>query len=121
MKTPYDEIPDLEVVSLRKRVQELEKKLGQAQAVLRDNDLLDEQLTHISDEEVIVIAQIAKLRELSDKDIPFQLEDVKVLEILVKCLLSIRGKSVPVEGGKKKKSENVDVAKLLKIAQGSAE
>lgn len=120
MNTPYDDFPDLEVVSLRKQVKELESKLAQAQAVLRENDLLDAKSAIISDEEVIVTAQIAKLRELSDKNIPFQIEDVKVLEILVKCLLAIRGKTV-VEEKPKKKEAKPDVSKLLRIAQGGLE
>lgn len=116
----FDTFPDLEVLSLRRKVQELEAKLEQAQAVLREHDLLDAK-ANISDEEIITTKQIAKLRELSDKNIPFQLEDVKVLEILVKTLLSIRGKSVPVEQKTRKKEAAPDIAKLLKIAQGSEE
>lgn len=118
-RTPYDEFPDLEVLALRKQVKELELKLAQAQAVLREHDLLDVKAV-ISDEESICTAQIAKYKELSDKNIPFQLEDVKNFEILVKTLLAIRGKSVPVEKPKKKE-EKPDIAKLLKIAQGSDE
>lgn len=117
----YDQFPDLEVIELRKRLRELEQKLAQAQAVLRENDLLDAK-SHISDEEQVCIDQIAKYRELSDKKIPFQPDDVKMFEILVKTLLAIRGKSIaPAAEKKKKKEEKVDVAKLLKIAQGSEE
>lgn len=114
---PYSEFPDLEVVSLRRRVQELELQLAQAQAVLRENDLLDAKAAPISDEEAIALKQISQLKELSDKGIPLQLEDIKVFEILVKCLLAIRGKA-PVDDGtkKKKKEEKPDIAKLLKIA-----
>lgn len=112
-KTPYDEIPDLEIVTLRKRIQELESRLSQAQAVLRENDLLDEK-SYVSAEEGICISQIAKYEELDQKNIPFQLEDVKTFEILVKCLLAIRGKSAPVEA--KKKETKVDIQNLLKIA-----
>lgn len=113
----YDEnFPDLEVVALRKRLRELEQRLSEAHAVLRDNDLLDAKST-ISDEESVCVAQIAKYKELSDKNIPFQPDDVKLFEILVKTLLSIRGKTV-VEPKAKKKEEKPDVAKLLKIAKG---
>lgn len=114
MNTPYDQFPDLEVVALREKLQQLEVKLAQAQAVLRDHDLLDHK-ANISDEELIITKQIGKLRELSDKNIPLQLEDIKILEILVKTLLAIRGKAVPVEKDKKKDAKP-DIAKLLKIA-----
>lgn len=121
MSANYDDesFPDLEVVRLRRRIQELEQSLANAQSVLREHDLLDAK-SHVSDEEEITTKQISKLRELSDKGVPFQIEDVKVLEILVKTLLSIRGKAMPIEKPKKKE-EKVDIGKLLKIAQGSAE
>lgn len=112
---PYAEFPDLEVVSLRKQVKELEAKLAQAQAVLREHDLLDAK-SHISDEELVCVAQIAKYKELSDKNVPLELEDVKQFEILVKCLLSIRNKSAPVEIKKKQKEDKPDIKKLLAIA-----
>lgn len=118
MSTPYDELPDLEVVSLRRLVKELEAKLAQAQAILRDNDLLDEKTSIASDEEVIIVAQISKLRELSDKNIPFTVEDVKILEILVKCLNMVRGKA-PAEEKPKKKGAKQDVAKLLQFVEES--
>ena len=110
----FDTFPDLEVLSLRRKVQELEAKLEQAQAVLREHDLLDAK-ANISDEEAICVAQIAKYRELSDKKIPFQMEDTKNFEILVKCLLAIRGKTI-TEPKSKKKEDKPDIAKLLKIA-----
>lgn len=118
MSTPYDDFPDLEVVALRKQIKELESKLTQAQAVLRENDLLDAK-SHISPEESIIVSQIGKLKELDDKNIPFQIEDVKVLEILVKCLIAVRAKSPIVDDKKKKKEEKVDVAKLLKFVEES--
>lgn len=112
----YSQFPDLEIVELRKRVRELEQKLAEAQAILRENDLLDVK-ANISDEEAIITKQISKFRELSDKNIPFQNDDFKNLDILVKALLAIRGKSIaPVAEKKKKKEEKPDVAKLLAIA-----
>lgn len=116
MSSPYNEntFPDLEVLSLRKKVQELEQKLAQAEAVLRENDLLDAK-SHISNEEAIAIKQIALIKELSDKGVPLQLEDIKQFEILVKTLLAIRGKAIPEDKPKKKTAEP-DIAKLLSIA-----
>jgi hypothetical protein len=112
----YTEFPDLEIVELRKRIRELESSLSQAQAVLRENDLLDAKAI-ISDEESICIRQIAKFKELSDKNIPFQDQDFKNLETLVKTLLAIRGKTIVAPADKKKKKEEKpDVAKLLAIA-----
>lgn len=114
--TPYDEtFPDLEVLSLRKKVQELEQKLNQAQAVLRENDLLDAK-SHVSNEEAIAIKQISLIKELSDKGVPLQLEDIKQFEILVKTLLAIRGKAIPDDKAKKK-VEKPDIAKLLKFVE----
>lgn len=119
-KTPYESFPDLEIIELRKRVRELEQQLSQAQAVLRENGLEDVK-TVISDEEAIITRQIAKFKELSDKNVQFNNDDYKNLDILVKGLLAIRGKAAPVEKKAKKKEEKHDVAKLLKIAQGSDE
>jgi hypothetical protein len=116
MSNPYETFPDLEIIELRKRVRELEQQLAQAQAVLRENDLLDEKVS-ISEEEQIITRQISKFKELSDKNIPFQNDDYKNLDILIKALLAIRGKAVPVVKEKKKKKEKPDLAKLLKIAQ----
>lgn len=116
MSNPYESFPDLEILELRKRVRELESQLAQAQAVLRENDLLDEKVS-ISAEEQVCIAQIAKFKELTDNKIPFQPDDVKMFETFVKTLLSIRGKPVPTSTTKKKKKEDKpDVAKLLAIA-----
>lgn len=112
----YKTYPDLEIIELRKRVRELEQQLAQAQAVLRENGL-EEAKSIVSDEESILIRQIAKFKELSDKNIPFQNDDYKNLDILIKALLAIRGKQiVPVTEKKKKKEEKPDVAKLLAIA-----
>lgn len=116
----YNTFPDLEIVDLRKRVRELEQQLAQAQAVLREHGLEDVKVS-ISDEEAIITRQIAKFKELSDKNIPFQNDDFKNLDIMVKALLAIRGKTAPVEKKAKKKEEKHDVSKLLKIAQGSGE
>lgn len=115
---PYESFPDLEILELRKRVRELEAALAQAQAVLRENGLEDAKVT-ISEEEQIITRQISKFKELSDKNIPFQNDDFKNLDILVKALLAIRGKqAAPVTEKKKKKEEKPDVAKLLQIAKG---
>lgn len=112
----FPEIADLEVLELRKKVKELEAKLAERERVLEEHDLLDKK-SRISDEEAICVAQIAKLRELSDKNIPFQVEDIKNLEVLVKTLQVARGKSLPVEEKKPKKEVKVDIGKLLELAK----
>ncbi|MBW3545205.1 MAG: hypothetical protein KY428_06330 [Bacteroidetes bacterium] len=118
---PYESFPDLEIIELRKKVRELESSLAQAQAILRENDLLDAKAT-ISDEEQIALRLISKFKELTDKNIPWENDDYKNYDITVKALLAIRGKSVPDPSKKpKKKEEAPDITKLLKIAQGSEE
>lgn len=114
MSDQYNNFPDLEVVDLRRKIQELEQKLSNAEAVLRENDLLDAK-SFVSNEEAVAIKQIALIKELSDKGVPLQLEDIKQFEILVKVLLAIRGKAIPEEKTKKKE-DKPDIAKLLSIA-----
>lgn len=108
------QLDDLENIKLRKEILELKTRLQSYERLLKDNGLLGK-LTSISDEESILVNQIAKLKEVDDKGIPFLLEDVKVLEILVKTLQIARGKA-PVVIEKPKKQEKVDVATLLKLA-----
>lgn len=112
----FPEIEDLEILKLRKELQELKAKYAEAEQILKDNGLLDKVSTE-SDEIRVCKTQIAKLAEISDKGIPFQLEDIKVLEILVKTLMLAKGK-LPVETKEKpkKKEEKPDIAKLLSIA-----
>lgn len=116
MENNFPEIDDLEVLKLRKQLMELNVKLQEYERILKENGLIDK-LSTISNEEKICHQQIAKLAEQSEKGIPLPLEDIKVLEILVKTLAVARGK-VPVETEKKtkKKEEKPDVAKLLKLA-----
>ena len=114
----FPEIEDLEILKLRKELMELKAKLTEYESILNENGLLGKVTTE-TDEIRICRQQIAKLAEISDKGIPMQLEDIKVLEILVKTLQIAKGKA-PVETKEKpkKKEDKPDVAKLLKIAQG---
>lgn len=117
----FPEIEDLEVLKLRKQLQELNVKLQEYERILKENGLL-EKITSESDEIRICRQQIAKLAEQSDKGVPLPLEDIKVLEILVKTLQVARGKApVEVKEKPKKKEEKADVAKLLSIASGKLE
>ena len=107
----YPEVASAEVERLKKKVAELEIALAKANSILEDNDLAEEP-AKVSDEEVICVSEIHKLRVASDNGI-LTLEDVKVLDLLVKNLLAIRGK--PVEEKKDKKKGVKTVAELLSI------
>lgn len=111
----YEEIKDLEVLELRKKVKELEAKLLNYEQILKDNDLL-EQMSVESDTQRICRMQIGKLRELSDKGVPFTMEETKILEVLVKTMMTDKGKIIP-EAEKKGKGKNhkIDVDNLLSI------
>lgn len=100
---------------LGKKIIELEAKIQHYESILDANELLDSP-KQISNEEYICVSEIDKLKKISDKGI-LTLEDVKILDLLVKNLLAIRGKAVPVDD-KKKKSGPIPVADLLKIVGG---
>ena len=108
----YPEVASAEVERLKKKVAELEMELAKAHSILRDNDL-EEETAKVSDEEVICVSEIHKLRVASDNGI-LTLEDVKVLDLLVKNLLAIRGKPAPETKGDKKRGVKT-VAELLSI------
>jgi hypothetical protein len=108
----YPEVASAEVERLKKKVAELEIALAKANSILEDNDLAEEP-AKVSDEEVICVSEIHKLRVASDNGI-LTLEDVKVLDLLVKNLLAIRGKSAPDTKESKKRGAK-SVAELLSI------
>lgn len=117
-----DKLPDLEVVRLRQENAALRKQLEIAQEVLKENGLEEIVPTPMTVHERICHQQISKLAELSDKGLPFVIEDIKSLEILVKTLLAIQGKIIPAEDKKKsKKKTEVQVADLLAIVRDSKE
>lgn len=111
----YPEVSVVETESLKKQIRDLEEQLIRANAILKENDLLDN-VSYISDEEVICVNEIKKLRIASDNGI-LTFEDVKILDLLVKNLLAIRGK--PVEEKKSKKKGVKTVAELLSIVDGN--
>jgi hypothetical protein len=114
----YPEIDSLEIERLKKRVSELEIELIKARSILEENDLADE-LPTISDTEAICTSEIHKLRIASENGI-LTLEDVKILDLLVKNLMIAKGKAVPEEKGNKKKGTK-SVAELLSIVSGNRE
>lgn len=108
----YPELDSLEIERLKNKISELEIELSKAKAVLKDNDLLED-VSVVSEEEIICVNEIHKLKLASDKGI-LTFEDVKILDLLVKNLLAIRGKSVAeVKPSKKKGTKSV--AELLSI------
>ena len=112
----FPELDNLEIEKLKKQVRDLQMQIEKYKALLKDNDVDTEEQPSISNEELICVAEIAKLKEVSDKAM-LPIEDVKVLEILVKTLLSIRGKAPEPE--KKVKKGAKSVGELLSIvAQG---
>lgn len=114
-KLNFPEVDELDTIKLRKENLELRTKLQTYEKLLQENGLL-ERVSQISDSESICHQQIAKLRELSDKGIPFQIEETKQFEILVKTLAIAQGKVPVAEAPKKKPAEKTDVAKLLQLA-----
>lgn len=109
------DFPDLELEKLKKELSEAKAKLEKYEAILKDNDLLDS-VPAVGDSEVIIRNQIAKIRNAVEKGAVLELNEVKILDLLVKNLLLIQGKAVPVEEKKPKTPEKIDPAKLLSIA-----
>lgn len=113
----FPELDNLEIESLKKNLRDLNLQLAKYKALLQENEIDIEESPTMSNEELICISEIAKLKDISDKA-GLMIEDVKILEILVKTLLSIRGKSPEPE--KKIKKGAKSVGELLSIvAQGN--
>ena len=110
----YPELDSLEIKSLKKKISELEIQLAKANSIIKDNGL-EEETCSISDEEIICVNEIKKLKQASDNGI-LTFEDVKILDLLVKNLLEIRG-TLPQEKKSKKKGVKT-VAELLSIVDG---
>jgi len=112
----FPELSQLELEKLRKENMELKAKLEKAEAVLRDNDLL-EAIPSTSDAELICTSQLAKYQKATAQGAVLSLEEVKIVEIMLRSLQLARGKQVPEEKkGKKKKDEPTDLGKLLQLA-----
>jgi hypothetical protein len=109
----YPELDSIEIKQLKKKVAELEIELAKAQAVLKENDLI-ESVSQISETEAICTNEIHKLKVASDNGI-LTLEDIKILDILHKNLLLAQGR--PVEEKKDKKRGTKSVAELLSIVE----
>lgn len=115
-KDKFPELDSLELSSLRKKLLELKSKIDKYESVLKENDLLDSVPT-ASDAELICVRELQRYNELSAKNIPLSMEDVKIIDLLNKNLLLCKGKVPVVVEKKTKKEEKQDVATLLKIAE----
>jgi hypothetical protein len=109
----YPELDSLEIKQLKKKIAELEIELAKAQAILKENDLI-ENVSQVSETEAICANEIHKLKVASDNGI-LTLEDIKILDILHKNLLLAQGR--PVEEKKDKKKGAKSVAELLSIVE----
>lgn len=108
-KVKYD--PELEILSLTKKLNETEAMLSRLKEVIVDNQLQDEvDFSCSSTEEVLCINginHIAKLVEAHDYD----KNDIASFEKLFNILRAIRGK----EASGNKKIKDKEVAELLSI------
>jgi 16S rRNA C1402 (ribose-2'-O) methylase RsmI len=112
-----EETSDLELLRTRKDLVELKAKLAQYEAILSENDLLEDAPKLISDTEIICTRELARYNELSQKGAGLTLEDVKIVDLLTKNLLLAQGKAPVVVEKKTKKEDKQDLATLLKIAE----
>lgn len=116
----FPEVSDLELEKLRKDNAELKEKLIRYEEVLKKNNLLEVAPT-VSDAEQIAIDQIIRLKRVSDSGLTFDMETVKIFEIVVKTLLLARGKAPVEEKKTKKREEKHDIGKLLQLASTKGE
>ncbi len=112
-----EETSDLELLRTRKELLELKTKLAQYEAILAENDLLEDAPKIVSDAELICTRELARYNELSQKGAGLTLEDVKIVDLLNKNLLLAQGKAPVVIEKKTKKEDKQDLATLLKIAE----
>ncbi len=100
---------ELEIKALRDEIQKLKNNLNQYKILLNEVDE-DAKPDMISDEEVICVQEIAKLKKTSNQR-PLTSDEVKNLDILHKNLKLARGENTRVgaKGSvKKKTAENLE-------------
>lgn len=81
---------DFEIKALQDKIEKLENQITKQNILLKE--MGHEGTVDISDEEAICVQQISIMKNQSDQ-MTLDNDDVKKLEILVKTLLSIRGKN----------------------------
>lgn len=115
-KTIYTDELENTVKQLTHRNNELENENIKLRQIIKDNDM-EEDLgmeSFLSDEEMICINEIRKLKLISDSG-AFSQEDAKTLDILYKNLRLIRG----LDTTKKSKSpKKVSKAEIFKVIEG---
>lgn len=104
---------EFEITSLRKRLEILETENRSLLKVIKDNDLVEDlEMDIISDEELICVNEIRKLKELSDNG-SFGKEESQILDILHKNLRLIRGQSNDLGKKPKKKASVTELFKIV--------
>ena len=108
---------EFEIKLLNKKLLEVESENAKMKQVIIDNDLEDEldDLETMSTEEYICVKGIDHLKNLYETG-TFDKSDTQQLEILVKVLHQIRGKTPST--GKSTKIKTDNVAELFKLAKG---
>lgn len=92
MSNILDAEKQFELQALRNKIQALEGENTKLRILLKEATGEDAPVDEISDEEVICVQEIAKLRAASN-DRPLTLEEVKQLDILHKNLKIARGEN----------------------------
>ena len=118
-KQDFPEIDQLELERVKRELAEAKSRIEKYEQILQEHDLL-EVVPSVSDSEIICINQIEKYRKACQDGAVLTLEEVKIVEIMIRSLILVRGKSIPEDKKKGKKEEKIDVAKLLQIAGGKS-
>jgi hypothetical protein len=103
-------IEDASVEDLKTRISNLNQEVIRLKAIVKKHKIEED----ISDEEVICITQIKKLKDESDCR-KLSLEETKVLDFLNKNLRIIRGQ----QPDKPKKEIKASTAELLSVVKGN--
>jgi hypothetical protein len=110
----FPEVADLELEKLRQEITALKEKLIKSEELLKKHNII-ESVSIVSDAEQIALDQLTRLKRVSDSGLTFDMETVKIFEIVVKTLMLAKGKTPPPED-KKKKEPVKDIGKLLELA-----
>jgi len=107
---------EMEIKALRKYINDLEVDNTKLKQIIKDNDLEEDLgIVIVSNEEVICVNEIRRLKQLSDNGL-FGKEEATILDLLYKNLRMIRGQSIDKTN---KKSKKIDKAELFKIVDSN--
>lgn len=105
---------EFEIKALRDQVDKLKHELIRCQILLKEIDE-DADPNMVSDQEVICVQEISKLRTISNEERPLTSEECKNLDLLHKNLKLARGQSERVtQKDKASKMSSDDLEKLIK-------